>query len=65
MLNPKDIGKNEEQFEIYIDFRGVPKCQYDYRLEDGKLFSCVRNTLEECREVRDKYIESRKSKEGK
>jgi hypothetical protein len=30
--------------------------QYDYRHGDGKLFSCVASTLEQCREKRDRWI---------
>lgn len=31
--------------------------QYDYRTEDGELFSCVAKTLEECRRRRDRWLE--------
>nr|WP_092364122.1 DUF3873 family protein [Enterocloster lavalensis] len=33
--------------------------QYDYRAEDGELFSCVRQSLEECRAARDRWAENR------
>lgn len=33
---------------------------YDYRDLDGELFSCVKPTLEACREARDKWIDERK-----
>jgi len=56
MLNPKNLKQNEEQYEYYIDSRGRRCCQYDYRAEDGKLFSCVRATLERCRTSRDEWL---------
>lgn len=31
--------------------------QYDYRHTDGKLFSCVKPTLEVCRTARDEWLE--------
>lgn len=30
--------------------------QYDYRTEQGELFSCVAKTLEECRRRRDNWL---------
>lgn len=33
--------------------------QYDYRHEDGELFSTVAPTLEQCREKRDKWIQTK------
>lgn len=49
--------KGQENYETF--FSSIMKrelVQYDYRTESGKLFSCVRNTLEECRELRDKWL---------
>lgn len=36
------------------------KIQYDYRDFSGKLFSCVKSSIEECRIARDKWILSNK-----
>ena len=60
MLDPKNISKGEEQHEYYKD-RVLRKrlCQYDYRANDGTLFSCVRRTLEDCRLARDNWLEKR------
>lgn len=58
MLKPQNIGPNEEQFE-YFSFGGKRRCQYDYRDFDGTLFSCVRNTLEDCIRVRDAWLDKR------
>lgn len=48
----------QEQYEVFqlpgnslIDYY-----QYDYRTEDGKLFSCVERTLEQCRQARDVWL---------
>ena len=47
----------EEQFEEFK--MGKTKCvQYDYRTLDGKLFSCVKKTVELCREARDKWLKT-------
>lgn len=32
--------------------------QYDYRTPGGELFSCVKPTLQECRECRDKWLQN-------
>ena len=31
-------------------------CQYDYRHTNGELFSCVKPTLQLCREARNKWL---------
>ena len=60
MLDPKNASPGEEQYEYYTDrTRGKRRCQYDYRDHDGKLFSCVRLTLDECRAARDEWLKSR------
>lgn len=37
-------------------------CQYDYRHEDGELFSCVAPTLEECCRRRDEWLQRKTNK---
>lgn len=37
--------------------------QYDYRDTDGTLFSCVRPTLQECRQKRDEWLQAKKKEE--
>lgn len=57
MLNPKKLGRGLEQYEEYTSrVTKKPLVQYDYRHIDGKLFSCVRPTLEQCRAARDEWI---------
>jgi hypothetical protein len=67
MLNPQNLLPGQEQFERFTKFkgfknvagrRGAPTLlyQYDYRDIDGKLFSVIRGTLEECRKSRDKWL---------
>jgi len=58
VLNPKNIGANEEQWETFKR-RGREYCQYDYRDERGELFSVIKPTLEKCREERDKWLKRR------
>ena len=48
-----------EQYEMfYTGYRSHRKkhCQYDYRHTDGELFSCVADTLKECRQRRDEWL---------
>lgn len=33
---------------------------YEFRADDGELFTCVKPTLEACRTARDKWIDERK-----
>lgn len=49
----------QEQYEFFSrEVRGKEKeyCQYDYRDEDGELFSCIKPTLEACRDERDMWL---------
>ena len=47
----------EEQFEECVI--GKSKCvQYDYRTSEGKLFSCVKKSLDACRSARDEWLET-------
>ncbi len=50
------LGK--EQYETFTH-RGEKYYQYDYRHANGELFSCVKPTLEECREECNKWINDR------
>ena len=60
MLNPRSLKCGCEQYEEYRDaIRCRKMVQYDYRAEDGELFSCVRRSLEECRAARDRWAENR------
>ena len=48
-----------EQYEVfYTGYRTRRKkhYQYDYRHTDGELFSCVAETLTECRQRRDEWL---------
>ena len=52
----------QEQYEFYHSRFGKKRqrrCQYDYRDMDGVLFSCDRETLEQCREERDAWLQKR------
>lgn len=51
--------KGIEKYE-YFTLAHRPKqklIQYDYRDEHGNLFSCVKSTLEKCRECRNHWLE--------
>ena len=56
-------GLGQEKYETFYmrvsRRKSVKKVQYDYRSTEGILFSCVRNTLEECRTARDKEFNDR------
>lgn len=52
----------QEQYEYFNNTLGRKTrrmVQYDYRHTDGVLFSCVRNTLEECRIARDNWLKNK------
>ncbi len=53
MLNPKSLKPGEEAYEIF-DQLGM--CQYDYRYLDGSFFTCVGNSLENCRDKKQKWL---------
>ena len=49
----------QEQYEtFYSAHRGckVTRVMYDYRTQDGDLFSVVAPTLQECRHKRDEWL---------
>jgi hypothetical protein len=53
--------------ENYTTFRPAHRpesvfYQYDYRHKDGELFSTVGQTLEQCREKRDKWVQAKNYK---
>lgn len=50
-----------EEFMLGIGRRRRKMVQYDYRTEDGRLFSTVKPTLKSCREERDRWLNSRGS----
>lgn len=47
----------ERYEEFYSKIARKRLVQYDYRTPDGRLFSCVRKTVEACRESRDRWLE--------
>lgn len=60
-MNKPNVMNGEEKYEEYYSDVVRRNCvQYDYRHTDGELFSCVKPTLEMCREKRDQWI-ARKS----
>ena len=49
-----------EQYEEFApSWRDGVAVQYDYRTENGTLFSTVATTLEECRRRRDAWLKER------
>lgn len=55
----------EERYEEFYTAGRIGRrrkmIQYDYRAEDGSLFSTVKPTLEACREARDRWLNTRGS----
>ena len=51
-----------EQYEAFYTGRSRRKkhYQYDYRHTDGELYSCVADTLSECRRRRDEWLNKKK-----
>ena len=52
--------KGQEQYEEFTMGR-KKYVQYDYRTEDGELFSCVKVSLSKCRFARDMWLANRKA----
>lgn len=48
--------ENYEAFYTTIRRKRTKLIQYDYRNEDGELFTCVKPTLTECRKARDEHF---------
>jgi len=63
MMDAKNLKPGEEQYEYFTHRAGLAGtrkyCQYDYRDDDGELFSCVRRTLEDCRLARNNWLDKR------
>ena len=58
-------GEKYEKFQLKIGRKVRTMYQYDYRdTTTGELFSCVKPTLDECRRLRDEWL-NLKSKEGR
>ncbi len=57
--------EKHERFQLGMGRRKRTLVQYDYRSEDGELFSCVKPTLDECRAERDKWLTAKGRKEVK
>lgn len=52
-----DTGSEHyETFRTKVNGRYQSFVQYDYRHTNGGLFSCVKPTLTQCREARDKHL---------
>lgn len=64
-LNPSNLGNGQEQYKSFPFYRSRTSkkwfIQYDYRADDGELFSCVRPTVTECREARDAWLEKKEA----
>jgi hypothetical protein len=58
-LNPQNLSNGQEQFESYPHpfRRGKMLCQFDYRDQDGELFSCVAPDLGRAMGKRDEWLE--------
>lgn len=52
--------ENYETFYTMVKRKRTKLIQYDYRSEDGELFTCVKPTLTECRKARRRNVEPNK-----
>ena len=66
-IQEKYLGTEKyESFQLGYGRKRRTLVQYDYRHHtDGELFSCVKPTLEECRNERDKWLNKKQGKEDK
>lgn len=51
-----------ERFQLGIGRRKRTLVQYDYRHMDGELFSCVKPTLDECRQKRNEWLKRKEDR---
>lgn len=63
-VNGVSVCPTGEECHEYFTLTLFPRrkkrlCQYDYRHTDGELFSCVAPTLEECRAMRDIWLNNK------
>lgn len=66
MLNPQSLAKGNEQYETFttsIGRKKIKKVQYDYRHNDGELFSCIKSSIEECRAAKENWLKNHKKAE--
>jgi hypothetical protein len=51
--------KGQERYEeYYSEITQKNLVQYDYRTPKGILFSCVKSSVELCRQARDRWLEN-------
>lgn len=56
-LSPAYLQNGEEQWEPYFSqVLNRQRIQYDFRDHEGHLFSCISDTVDECRRRRDKWV---------
>ncbi len=51
-----EVGQENYVKCVLGAFLGKTYYQYDYRHTDGELFTTLKPTLEQCRELRDKWL---------
>ena len=56
MLNPSNLASGQDQHETFKTATRKTAVQYDYRHANGELFSCVKPTLEACRQAKENWI---------
>lgn len=61
ITTPLSEGLEHYMEFIFFDSPSESFCQYDDMDVDGKLFFCMKPTLEECRKARDKWIKNKRS----
>ena len=62
-LDPKNIKAGEEQYEEYFSpSLNKMMIHYDFRDNRGVFFTCVTDTLEQARELRNEWRRARKVK---
>ena len=59
-------GEKYEKYRTKVGRKVRTMYQYDFRdTASGKLFSSVKSTVDECRAARDKWLTTKRGKEGK
>jgi hypothetical protein len=59
----KGLGQEQwEEFDTKVGGTNKTFVTYDFRDNDGELFSCTKPTLEQCRAARDTWLEVKAAK---
>jgi hypothetical protein len=51
-------ANDQEQYEVFYSPKKIKLYQYDFRTSEGNLFSCVGQSLAECRKKKNEWLQA-------